>query len=138
VLEEAPYLVESVMAKKSFVFVLRPAVISALRRLFRRWPPYKEVVDRCKEEHFIKSKHGKDMRRVRFSCEVCDAKVDRKQFAVDHIEPVIGLSGFVNYDIFVERLFCPVENLQGICKTCHDAKSKLENKQRRNLKKETR
>lgn len=40
-----------------------------------------------------------------------------------------------DYSVYIERLFCPEENLQGLCKSCHDKKTKLENKNRRNIRK---
>lgn len=77
------------------------------------------------------------MRRVHFQCEQCGLCVDRKKFAVDHIDTVIPLQGLPkygegpDYNVYIERLFCDVNNLQGLCKTCHDVKTKAENKIRR-------
>jgi 5-methylcytosine-specific restriction endonuclease McrA len=127
------------MAKKPFV--LQVGIYSALRRMFRRWPGYSEVLNRCKKEFFIKSKKGSDMRRVHFQCEECGDKVDRKKFAVDHIEPVIPLeglpivNGLPDYNVYIARLFCSKDNLQGLCESCHKEKTKLENALRRKLKK---
>ena len=116
---------------KSYVWVERAKVISALRRIFRTYPPYKEVLTRCKSEWFAKCKNGNMRRRVSFKCEQCGNISPRKGFAVDHHLPVIDVhSGFVDYNTFVARLFCPVVNLWGLCDTCHKAKSKEEAKER--------
>lgn len=123
---------KKIRPKKKFVFVLQAAVLSALRRLSRRWPPYNEVLNRQKTEIFVPSKTGKPMRRVKFTCEICQASVGRKECAVDHISPVVDPDiGFVDYQTFIERLFCPVENLQILCENCHETKTKKENAKRR-------
>jgi hypothetical protein len=46
---------------------------------------------------------------------------------VDHIDPVVDPSvGFTTWDDFIERLFCEEDNLQVLCKACHDEKSSKE------------
>ena len=45
---------------------------------------------------------------------------------VDHIEPAVPITGWVNWDHYIENLFCEEDNLQLLCKKCHDAKSKEE------------
>jgi len=117
---------KSKKSKKPYVWVERAKVISALRRVFRTYPPYKEVLNRCKSEWFADCKNGNKRRRVSFKCETCNKVVPRKGFAVDHTDPVIALTGFVDYNTFIARLFCPIANLSGMCKTCHDRKSKDE------------
>ena len=48
---------------------------------------------------------------------------------VDHIIPVVDPNkGFETWDVFVERLYCDQDNLQAICKPCHDIKTKQEKK----------
>jgi len=46
---------------------------------------------------------------------------------VDHIAPIIDpAKGFVSWDETINNLFCEKENLQVLCKKCHDEKSKDE------------
>ncbi len=46
---------------------------------------------------------------------------------VDHIIPVICPHvGFTSWDDYIERLYCEVENLQVLCRLCHNEKSKEE------------
>ncbi len=46
---------------------------------------------------------------------------------VDHIDPVISPHvGFVSWDVVIARMFCEVDNLQVLCKDCHDHKTKDE------------
>jgi len=113
-------------------FTLQPAILGALRRLFRRWPPYITIKNENKKEYFVKSKKGKPMRRVGYICNICGKLTPNKDCAVDHKIPcVCPNEGFVNLDKYAERLFCEKGNLQILCKKCHDIKSKEENKQRR-------
>lgn len=60
------------------------------------------------------------------------------KIAIDHIEPVIPIEGFKNtswdWNEYYDRMFCPEEGFQVLCKTCHDAKTKEENAQRRKVR----
>ena len=97
----------------------RSFISSALRRV---WLYYNEarkaVIKRC----FIS--------RGVYKCECCGAIVKGrvgKVLQVDHIERV-GSIHKQSLDSFVENLFCPIENLWGLCKNCHDYKTSLERK----------
>lgn len=123
-------------------WVLQAAVFSALRRIFRTYPPYNEVRNRAKEVYYVKSKKGKDLKRVRFKCESCGGKYAAKNVAIDHVEsvvPVTGLptqtNGDPDFNVYIKRLFCGIDNLQLLCKKCHADKSKNENKQRKKKRK---
>lgn len=55
--------------------------------------------------------------------------------AIDHIESVVPVTGFDNWQAYVDRLFCSAENLQVLCKEpCHKEKSLKENAERRAFK----
>jgi hypothetical protein len=59
-----------------------------------------------------------------------------KEISLDHIEPVVDPHlGFVDWNNYIERLFCEASGFQVLCKTCHSAKSKRENEIRRLTKK---
>jgi hypothetical protein len=65
-----------------------------------------------------------------YKCAHC-AKLFDKVF-VDHIKPVIDPKiGFVDWNTYIFRLFCPSNELQILCKPCHGIKTKEENKIRR-------
>lgn len=110
---------------------LEAAVYSALRRAHRNSPEYREVLKNAKEEYYIKSKKGKDLRRVRFKCKACNSAYNRKMVHVDHLASVVPISGKTNFDDYVKRLFIGVSGLQILCKPCHKEKSNSENKARR-------
>lgn len=124
-------------AKKPYKWVEQAVIISAMRRSFRRYPAYQEVRNRCKSEYFEQCKNGNSRRRVAFKCETCQEKVAAKLFFVDHTSPVVDpTTGFIDYNTYAARLFCSINNLTGMCKPCHDLKSKAENAVRRKTKKE--
>lgn len=63
-------------------------------------------------------------------CEKCEGRCPKVK--VDHIKPV----GDVD-EGFIARLFVPSTKMQGLCKRCHDAKTKEErkaNKPKRRIK----
>lgn len=85
-------------------------------------------------------KYNKDGARakkdaVQYLCNVCDTWTKSSAIAVDHIEPVIDVTdGFIDWNTFVQRLFCGPENLQVICDTCHQKKTNQERFDRQFLK----
>lgn len=78
------------------------------------------------------AKYNKDGSRakkdaVQYQCNACGEWTKSTAVAVDHITPVIDVQvGFVDWNQFVERLFCDKSNLQVICDTCHNAKTQSE------------
>lgn len=82
---------------------------SALRLVWHRSHARKLAVTRCT---------GKDGFTF---CEACFEKTPKLK--VDHIKAC----GDVDAG-FLKRLFCPSSELQGLCKKCHDAKTKAERK----------
>jgi hypothetical protein len=67
-----------------------------------------------------------------------DKNIQMETIYKDHIDPVIPLvSGWEwSWDEIIERMFCEIENIQVICKECHDEKTKEESEIRKKLKKE--
>jgi 5-methylcytosine-specific restriction endonuclease McrA len=94
-------------------------IFGALRRIWRWSPERKAVIDNAK------------------ACAICGSGfASKKDLVVDHIEPVVPVSGFTTWDTYIHRLFCNRSNLQSLHKACHSAKSKAENAERRKIKKE--
>lgn len=90
-----------------------------LRKISLRWPARSQAMARARVERGV------------YRCEGCGALTPAKNIQADHIIPVVGPNGFTNWDDFIQRLFCSVENYQILCKKCHDVKTLAENKERR-------
>lgn len=67
-----------------------------------------------------------------YMCATCK-KVDKiLGHRIDHIDPVVDPKvGFVNWDVYIARLFCPASNLQLLCGACHDLKTDKERQERK-------
>lgn len=97
--------------------------ISTLRRATYRWKP-RDV-----------AKKAAKVSRGLYTCNVCKKVVRDKDKELDHIIPVVPISGWVSFDSFIERLFCSQENYQVICTPCHIEKSAKEGSVRKTGKK---
>ena len=88
--------------------------ITALRRMSLRWWARTEAMKRARIE------------RGMYKCAMCTNTFHRKEIQLDHIIPVVSSEGFINFDTFIERLYCQPEGFQVLCEQCHDAKTLLE------------
>ncbi len=104
-------------------------IISLLRRGTMKYPPRNEALRAAKTEKKINEKTGRMAQHYR--CAGCKEEFPAKGVQVNHVDPVIGDSGFIDWDTYIERMFCPVENLNVLCRTCHDVKSAQERKDRK-------
>ncbi len=88
--------------------------VSALRRIWRWNPDRKKVKDETK------------------ACIQCAKRLRRDQVKVDHIIPVGSApKGFEGWDAYLSKMFCPLSNLQGLCKSCHQIKTNKERLERK-------
>jgi len=72
---------------------------------------------------------GKDKRtKWVYECASCSKTFKSTEVNVDHIEPAGSLTKYSDLPGFVKRLFCEADNLQVLCKSCHDVKTKEERK----------
>ena len=87
-----------------------------------RWPPRAQVEREARRE------------RGKYECAVCKELFKAKEYAIDHLQPVIPYDGFpihpvtggLDWTIIIDRLFCDIDNLQIICHADHDIKSAIE------------
>ena len=106
---------------------LRDDIITGLRRAFRKSALRKSVLDAGSRRITLYKKDGSVSKKygVEHHCQVCN-RWQRGEHDVDHIDPVIGLEGFIDWNTYVARMFPPADRLQRICQTCHDAKTAAE------------
>lgn len=119
------------------------AIRSALRRSFSRSPIVREVLLEGRREVPKRVKNGGLAKKpsVQYQCQVCGSWVSSTQIAVDHIDPVIPLTGFPltssgkkDWNTFIDRLWSDKANLQRICDDCHNKKTKQERDLRKTMK----
>ena len=83
-------------------------------------------------------KNGNPIIRVYYRCDSC--KSLEKSVDIDHIKRVGGFSG--SFDSYVQTVWCMgsggLDNLQGLCKECHGAKTTREKEEDRRSKAKTR
>lgn len=87
----------------------RKKIRQALRRLW--------IFSEERREALRRAHAGRGM----YICEACRYIRGKKEVQVDHIHPV---GGDGCYNTHISLLFCPADNLQVLCKSCHKLKTK--------------
>lgn len=108
-------------------------LISSLRAAMRRWPPKWKALNNAK----VGKQPNKHTGRMaeHYSCASCGGVFIAKEVQVDHINPVVDPDyGFIDWETYLDRMFCEEENLQVLCKGCHKVKTNEERKQRKKVK----
>lgn len=108
------------MAKRSYN--LDAVIVSQLRRVARWYPPKQECLKR--------SQRAPDQ----YECAKCRTLFSRECVQIDHILPIVKLSGLTTWDEYISRMFCGVDGLQTLCLECHSEKTLRENDKRRKSK----
>lgn len=112
---------------------LKNFVVSQLRGSFRKYYVKYEVLNEAKTEKKVNASTGRIAQHYR--CNGCKKEFVQSQVQIDHIEGVTDNRGFVDWNTYIDRLFCPKDNLQCLCLSCHKRKTKDENAERRKAKK---
>lgn len=124
-IKKAKQLVPREYGAGTLTFAGRKAlIISALRKHSMYWKP----ISKCRKDASVGRKVNKDTGRMalHYKCKLCGDEVSAKKSKVDHIKPIVGVEGFTNWDSYIDAMYCEVENLQLLCKPCHDVKTKEE------------
>ena len=95
---------------------------SALRQKSRCWKP----ITQCKQKSRRTYKGPNKRQKFEYQCNECKNWFPEKKINVDHIKPAGTLRSANDLPGFVERLFCEADNLQVLCSSCHDVKTKAE------------
>jgi len=105
-------------------------VKSLLRQGTRKWGPIQEVTKAAR------------VARGEYLCAGCKEVVTKttldpetrkrvNNVHVDHIEPVVPVTGWESWDSCIENMFCEKDNLQVLCSKCHKEVTAAENAQRK-------
>lgn len=102
---------------------------SALRSASQRWPPRYAALHAA----FVGKRTNPASGRIAgfYKCNSCQVDFPAKNVQVNHIEPVIPITGFKSWDDTIERLFCEQSGLEVLCVDCHKAVTKQENLERK-------
>lgn len=92
---------------------------SILRKASTRWKYRRLAKNRAKV--------GQNL----FVCELCKKLYEPHMIQLDHIKPVIPITGWDDWNGYIERLFCYIDGYQVACKNCHHEKTNEENKGRK-------
>ena len=108
---------------------LQGFIIGTLRQGMRRYPPKYEALLRAKIGKRVNKKTGRKADHYR--CAECKKAFPKKDVQVDHRKPVVDpKKGFVDWNTYIERLFCGIRNLQVLCTGCHKIKTQKEKTKR--------
>jgi 5-methylcytosine-specific restriction endonuclease McrA len=103
-------------------------IIGALRQGFRRYPAkYLALKDAF---HGVRVNKSTGRKGQHFKCATCKKLFPRTGVQVDHRVPVVGESGFVDWNTYIDRMFCKQSNLQVLCKKCHKEKTNRERRKK--------
>jgi len=86
---------------------------AALRKVWLYSEPRQECVKAARKSRGL------------YQCNECKKLFKVKEVQCDHI---MDIGKFIDWNTFVERLFCPASNLQMLCKGCHQIKTNIATK----------
>ncbi len=116
------------------------AISNAIRKVWHRHPAREQALAAVfiSVQEYKKDGSPRKNPTQFWLCQICNQRCKKNkspnypQIHVDHIEPVVPIEGSISWYTYIQRLFFSGENnLQAICSTCHKAKTKEENAQRR-------
>lgn len=89
--------------------------LQALRRASLRWKPRGDALRAAKVD------------KGKYTCNICKEIHRHKDIQLDHILPVVPVTGWDSLDAVAERLLCWQDGYQVLCRVCHTKKSNEEN-----------
>jgi len=100
--------------------VIKDFIIRHLRLASYKWP------DRTIAKNKARISRGQ------YQCNICKEIFHYKEIQLDHIKPIIDpLTGWIDFNSFIKRLFCSAEGFQVLCRGCHAEKTQKENRLRK-------
>lgn len=107
---------------------------SALRKAWSKYPNKFEALKAVKRKKpvSVEGRHKFEYKCAECGCwkplNISQGKGKKKKtlMFVDHINPAGSLKTYEDCSTFIKGLFCDLDNLQILCKSCHDVKTALE------------
>lgn len=106
-------------SKKNIDDERKKFVIAALRRASLRWPARNAAKTAARIE------------RGFYQCAHCKKAFGPKEIDLDHVKPIVRISGFTDWHDYIERLLPDESGFQVLCKMDHDIKTMIENNGRK-------
>lgn len=108
----------------------------AIRRIFSRSELRRQALDKA----LVKDYNDPSRKRVTRwgKCSECLQMIPLYLLEIDHISPIVPKDKTLeemDWNTVIDNVWCDERNLRAVCKECHKAKTKQENKERRELKK---
>ena len=97
------------------------AIRSALRTGMRFYKPKTDLLAKNRTACV-----GKGRQKWEYTCDACKHPFKATDVQVDHIVPAGSLKTYSDLPGFVEKLYCGEDNLQVLCKPCHQLKTNHE------------
>jgi 5-methylcytosine-specific restriction endonuclease McrA len=94
------------------------------------WPPKYTCIAKAFVGHGVNPATNRKCKM--YKCASCAASFPAKQMKADHITPVVGPEGFVDWNTFIARLYVEADGFQAVCEVCHNKKTKEEREARKN------
>ena len=90
-----------------------------------RWQPRYECLNNAFVGRQINISTGRLAKH--FECSMCHGHFPQKEVEVNHIVPVVPVTGFDSWDEVINRMFCESDGLELLCKPCHKTVTAEEN-----------
>lgn len=101
--------------EEEFQAYLKRFIVASLRRSSLYWPFRNLALKEARIE------------RGMYKCADCHGAFSKKEVRVDHIKPVVKLSGFSGWEDYINRMFPKTHGFQILCLKCNDIKCQEEN-----------
>jgi 5-methylcytosine-specific restriction endonuclease McrA len=100
-------------------------IINTLRRASYKWKQRNDAILQAR------------LSRGMYRCAICKQGFKRKDIRIDHVDPVIPISGWEGFESYIERLLPDSSSqFQILCVKDHQEKTNKENAARRQYKQE--
>lgn len=122
---------------------IKRMIIGYARKLHGSWEPKRNAKKRaqvapalhqCSKCGSLNYEGDSQKNFDKYVAEFPDKQVNFKPIEMDHISPVVSVTGWTSWDDFFASLYCDEDNYRPLCNDCHKKKSSNENKYRRDAK----